>query len=227
VTNGGGSIAGVVRYTLADAVRAQRWIAPVVLFLAAVAIANSDAGPVLTTYGDTLTVLLPIGIWLTWSVVNAEDPVQADVSLVTIGSDVRFRLGKLVAAFLVCAGLAVVAVVTPFALGATATSARSVAADLVDGLVGHLLVAVLAVSAGAATTRPVIRRLAEAFYLAITFTLAEIVVPGAPPVRQLLDAFDRDHPNHLAITLSISGVETVLLSAILASIALAIARRRS
>lgn len=227
VTNSIGPITGVVRYTLVDAIRAQRWIAPVVLFLAAVAIANSDAGPALTTYADTLTVLLPVGIWLTWSVLNAEDPVQADVSMVTVGNDLRYRLGKLAAAFLACAGLSVVAIATPVAVGAAGASAGSVARVLLEGLVGHVLVAALAVAVGGVTTRPVIGRLAEAFYVAITFTLAEIVIPGAPPVRQLLGAFDRDHPHHLAITLSIAGVETLALSAILVSIALAIARRRS
>lgn len=227
MTNGGGSIAGVVRYTLADAIRAQRWIAPVVLFLAAVAIANSDAGPVLTTYADTLTVLLPIGIWLTWSVVNAEDPVQADVSLVTVGSQVRFRLGKLGAAFLVCAGLAVVAIATPVALGAAAASASTVASDLIEGVVGHLLVAVLAVAVGALTSRTVVGRLAESLYLAIAITLAEIAVPGAPPVRRLLDAFDQDHASHLTASLAVTGVETLVLAAVIVALALAIEKRRA
>ena len=223
------SVAGVVRYTWADALRAQRWIAPVVLFLIFVAIANSDAGPPLTTYADTLASLLPAGIWLTWSVLNAEDLVQADVSAVTVGSDLRYRLGRHTAAFLACACLAAVAVATPVAAGAFAggTGGRTLARDVGAGLAGHLLVAVLAVATGAVTTRPVMRRLAGAFYLATGITLAELVIPGAPPVRQLLAAFDADHPTHLAATVSVTTLETVVLAAILVATAVAIARRRS
>jgi len=87
-------VKAIVRYVAADAMRSQRWVAPVLLFAAAVLIFNTDAGPLLSTYADTAACLLPVAAWLTVVIVNAEDPVLTDVSIVTVGSDVRFRLGN-------------------------------------------------------------------------------------------------------------------------------------
>jgi hypothetical protein len=218
----------IVRYVASDAIRSQRWIPPVAIFAAFVAIANSNAGPILTTYADTLAVLFPIAIWLTWAIVGAEDPVQVDISIVTVGSALRYRLGKLLTCLLAAAIPSAVAVAIPVAVATPSSSeAGRIAGDAVAGLVGHLLVVLFAVAVGALTSRPVIRRRGWAFYAVTLVVVVDIALAHAPPVRQLLSLFDADHQGHLARSLAATGAETAALSAAAVTLALVVARRRS
>ena len=218
----------IARYVGSDAIRSQRWIPPVVVFAAFLAIANSDAGPILTTYADTLAVLFPIAIWLSWAILGAEDPVQVEISMVTVGSDIRYRLGKVLTCFLGGAALSLVAVAIPVAVAApSSTDARPIAGDATAGLVAHLIVVLFAVAVGALISRPVIRRSGWAFYGAAIVIMADIGLPDAPPVRQLLSLLDGAHPHHLASSLVAIGTETAALSAAGVALALAVARRRS
>ncbi|HEX3425727.1 MAG TPA: hypothetical protein VHT30_06320 [Acidimicrobiales bacterium] len=218
----------IVRYVASDAIRSQRWVAPVVVFAAFVAIANSNAGPMLTTYADTVAVLFPIAIWLSWAILGAEDPVQVEVSIVTVGSDIRYRVGKLLTCLVGGAILSAVAVAVPVAVAIpSATGGRGIATDAVAGLFAHLFVVLFAVGVGALTSRPVIRRSGWAFYAAILVIVADIALAHAPPVRQLLSLLDADHPRHLASSLAVTGVETAALTAAAVALAMAVARRRS
>jgi hypothetical protein len=218
----------VIRYVASDAIRSQRWIPPVVVFAAFVAIANSNPGPLLTTFADTLAVLFPIAIWLSVAILGAEDPVQIDISIVTVGSDIRYRLGKLLTCFLAGAVLSVGAVAIPVAVAVpSSTGARRIAGDAAAGLVAHLIVVLSAVAVGALISRPVIRRSGWAFYAATIVIVADIGLPDAPPVRQLLSLLDGAHPHHLASSLVAIGTETAALSAAAVALALAVARRRS
>jgi hypothetical protein len=216
---------GIVRYVAADAARSQRWVAPLLFFAAAVVIFNTDAGPLLTTYADTAACLLPVAAWLTVVVVNAEDPIQTDVSIVTVGNDIQFRLGKLVTAFLACAGLTAASVVAP--LVAHDYPGSVTAGDVAAGVAGHLLVAVLGVAVGSLGARPVIRRSGWAFLVLSAACLADIVIPHAPPTRQLLVLFDEDAPHGLARSLTANGAETLVLATAVIAVALSITRRRS
>jgi hypothetical protein len=215
----------LVRYLASDVARSQRWIAPAVLFVAAVAILNADAGPLLTTYADTATCLLPVAIWLTVVVANSEDPTQAAITSVTVGGTTRLRIGKLLVAFLADAGLALVAVLVPVIL--QTSSGGTTVGDVAAGAVAHLLVAATGVAVGAWLARPLVGRAGWVFVIGVLVVLAQTVVPHAPPTRQVLVLFDQDHPAHLAASSALIGIETIALVLVLTVGALALARARS
>jgi hypothetical protein len=218
-------VRAIVRYVADDVVHSQRWVAPFILFAAAVAIINSGSGPILATYGATAGCLLPVSTWLTMVVVNAEDPVHAQVSIVTVGNDVSYRLGKLLTAFLAGAGLAVLGVMVPVFLHDYTD--RHPASAVAAGVAGLLLVVLFGVAVGAVASRPVIARTGWALLVAAAACLADVVTAHAPPTRQLLVLFDQDHPTHLAGSLALMGAETLVIFGALTVVALALARRRT
>lgn len=211
----------LVRYVAADALRAERWAAPVLVFLAATASFNAGGGSALSCYGFTAAVLLPVALWLTVSVTNSEDPVQEAVTAVTVGSAVRVRLAKLLTAALVCAVLAAVSLVWSPVAG-NPTSAGSVLA----GAVAHAVTIAGGVGFGAVLSRPVVARLSRVVLGGTALPLLELALP-VPPLRPMLALLGDDHPSHLALPLALLAAETAVLSAALVAAALRISRQRT
>lgn len=212
----------LARYVLSDLAHGQRWVAPVLLYMAAVLILDTGSGPLLGTYGDTAACLLPVAIWLTWVSANAEDPIQAGVTAVAVGGPTRARLAKLAVAALATLPLCAFGVVVPLALGNY--SGAGGVGRIGAGLAGHVLVAWSGTAIGAWAGRPVLQRAGWVFVLAAGAVLAEILIPHCPPTRQILDIFGADHPGHLARRLGTVTAETVALIAALVAGSLATAR---
>lgn len=215
----------LVRYTAADALRAQRWVAPTLVFLAAVALFNSDAGALLTTYADTTACLLPVAAWLTVAVVDGEDPVQTAIVTATVGSDILVRLVKLLTAYLACIPLIAVATAWPLVAGDYRDPLRP--GQIAAGVAAHLIVALAGVAFGSVATKAVTRRTGWAVLLGVALCLADVTAWRDTPLRQILTAFDRDHPAHLAGSLATAAVETLAIAATFVGVAATIARRRS
>jgi hypothetical protein len=215
----------LVRYVWSDAARSQRWLAPVLLFVTACALFNSDAGPMLTTYADTVACLFVASIWMTWVVTNSEDAVLASITAVTIGGPTRLRAMKLVTAFLSCSVLGLFATALPVVLHNHPDAAT--VGHVGAGFIGHLLAAGAGVGVGSLLMQSVIRRAGWAFLVATGAFLVEILVPNCPPVRQLLVLFNDDPPRHLASSLAVCGGETAVVVGVLVAGALWVARTRS
>jgi hypothetical protein len=211
----------LVHYLAADVLRSQRWVAPLLAFLAGVAVFNVAGGPLLTTYADTATVLLPVSVWLTVVVANSEDPVQAAITAVTVGGDLRLRLAKLLAAWAGCAVVTVVAVLWPLMAGSY--SGRATGSDVAAGMAAHLLVALFGVGIGALGMRAVLGRAGYTVLAATSLCLADLLVPHAPPARRILEIFDDGAVGGLVPV----ALATAALSAGLIALSLGIARRRS
>ena len=211
----------LVRYLGADVLRSQRWVAPLLAFLGGVAIFNVGGGPLLTTYADTATVLLPISVWLTVTVANCEDPVQAAVTSVTVGGETRVRLAKLATAWAGCGVLTAVAVLWPLLVHSY--SGRATAGDVAAGVAAHLLVALFGVGVGSLGMHAVLGRAGWTVLVTTGLCLADILVPHAPPTRRILELFDDGAVGGLLpVTLA-----TVCLSVALVGASLGVARRRS
>lgn len=213
----------LVRYLAADVVRSQRWVAPLLAFLGGVAVFNMGAGSLRTTYADTATVLLAVGIWLTVVVANSEDAVQAGVTAVTVGGDARLRLGKLLTAWLACGVLTAVALLWP--LVAHSYTGRATGGEVVAGAVAHLVVAAFAVAVGSFGMRGVLPRAGWTVLFAIAVALADVLVPHAPPARRVLELSDR--PGGQAAALAGVAAATALLVALLVATSLAVTHRRA
>ncbi|MGH3803890.1 MAG: hypothetical protein ACRDTD_27920, partial [Pseudonocardiaceae bacterium] len=72
----------MARYALADYLRSQRFLPPLVAYLSFLAILNAIQGTVLPGYGASAAGLLPASVWLTLSLHNTEDALQATVTIV-------------------------------------------------------------------------------------------------------------------------------------------------
>ena len=174
----------LLRYFAADALRAQRWMAPVLLFGISAVVLGAGPGPALPVYGATSAALLPAALWLTVAVINSEDPVQAAITTVTAGSLLRARLAQAAVAFGACLPLALLGTAWPLITGHPAGLAVAAA-----GLAAHLLASAAGLAFGSVLSRPVLDRRAWAVVIGAACCLAEVLVPGAPPVGQLVHAF--------------------------------------
>ena len=92
--------AALLRYLAADALRAERWVAPLTVYLVACAAGTAVGGTALGSYGLSASLLFPVAVWVGVGVgvgvgvANAEDPVRTAVTVVTVGSALAVRLGK-------------------------------------------------------------------------------------------------------------------------------------
>jgi hypothetical protein len=213
----------LLRYLAADALRSQRWTAPLLGYAVAVAIiAPSDAAPLLPTMTMSAAALLPAALWLTVVVNHAEDPVQAHITGVTIGSLTVARLAKLGTAYLGClllTGLAMVWVLT-------STDDPITVGLLGIGLLVHLLCALAGVALGALVSRPVLPRIGATVLAGVGMCLAELLIPGMPPIHPLLTAFGDHPPANPWPTLGWVAAETIPLAVVAILAAHRVARAR-
>ncbi len=97
--------------------------------------------------------------------------------------------------------------------------------DVLAGLVGHVLAVVAGCAIGAILMRPVGERAGTTFLNATVATLAEILLPNAPPIRQLLDLFEAQAPRHVLVTMIALTLETLLAAAAVVLVVHRYARR--
>ncbi len=214
----------LVRYLAADALRAERWVPPVVLFLVTTVAGTSVGGTALGCYGFSSTVLLPVALWLTVSVVNSQDPVQTAITTVTAGSALAVRIAELAVAYLVCLGLAAFAVLYPLL-----TSHPAGRPELLAGVAGHLLTALAGVAFGSVLTRPLLSTPAWVVLSGVAVVLAELLVPGLPPFHPVGVLFSEVAPStgRLARSLVVAGIETAAGAVLLVGLGHALSRRRT
>lgn len=170
----------LVRYVLADGVRSQRVLAPVVVFGSVLAVLYAvGPSPAVSSYGATSLVLFPVAAWCAAALLGSEDPVQWQVTAVHAGGTRRASLAKVVAAVMLVAALAVAGVVLPWLFGAltipvsagSAASGGGVGAALPYfglGVLAHLAAGLPGVGIAAVWSPPAVRRIGT--------TLAGIVV---------------------------------------------------
>jgi len=214
----------VLRYVFADLLRSQRWVAPLLFGAVAIVLFNSHPDPLLAIYGNTAVALLPIGIWMTYVAVTAEDAVQAGMTAVIVGGPGRLRVAKLAAALLLGLGYAVVATATPLIVQDHTDAATP--GTVVAGLVAAATIAVFAVAVGAVVSPPLVRRRGWSVMIAAAVLVLDTAVPHAPPARALLEVFDPDHPHHLAVGITVTAIATVAISLVAVAVSTRMASRR-
>jgi hypothetical protein len=173
-------VIALVRYTLATVVLSQRFLPPVLLFLAALFIFTSrDNGPLVPVYALSSAAVFVCATWLTVAIVNAEDPVQRSVTSVTAGGSGRVLVASV---WVACGWLVVITVVGlayPLTSGqhpvGPAVFALGAAAELTSGCTG--------VAIGLLCSRLVIRRAGWSALTALAAVLAFLLVPHLPPIN--------------------------------------------
>ena len=200
----------LVNYIAKDVGRSLRWVAPVPLFVAALAVIAPNTGSVLPTYASSALLLFFVATWLTITICNNEDPVQRDVTSVAAGGLSRLRLAKLLTAYLAVIGLSALALIGPplASLGTTTLG------DLAVGAGGHLLSGLAGVSLGAVLSRPLVHRTAWAVLITVVVGFGDIAVPDAPPLRQLSTLLNRQPSSALGIPMALLAGETIVIAVV-------------
>lgn len=213
----------LIRYSLGDTFRTQRWIAPVLCLVAIDAVACAQAGSALPTYGALATALLFVGTWLTVVVVNSEDPVQQTITEACAGSRTKVRLAKLLLGFVLCVLLGVLAMVPPTILAGGGLSIRNLSA----GFFAQVIAALAAVALGGLCSRPIVRRHATSVLIGLLVGLAALLLPNGVPSRQLLVLFDKTGQFGLVLPMLAIGLETLVLCLVAIVVSMRLSYRRA
>lgn len=202
----------LVRYTLSTVLLSQRYLPPVLLFLAILAVFTSrDDGSLVPVYALCSAAVFVCGTWLTVATVNTEDPVRRSITVVNAGGTGRVLVASVWVAFGWCALIVVIGLLYPLTSGhhpvGPAVFALGAAAELTGGCTG--------VAVGLLCSRLVIRRTGYSVLAALGAILLLLLVPGLPPVNPVfhLLAGHRSAGSLLAPVLAFGAVSVVLVTA--------------
>ncbi|WP_406012793.1 ABC transporter [Streptomyces sp. NBC_00984] len=211
----------LLRYQTALLVRSQRWLAPVLLYVAFVGIGVQWGQPVLDSLGYAAAGLLPVTAWLVQLCVNQEPPAARTVTAAVVGSP-RAHLASLLAA-LGCAGLlGVAATLTVLLISRPAGTDNTVRVALLPaGIAGLLAVAccvLLGAVAGALCTRPLLLRRGWSVAGTVPAALLALVTSGSPANSAVTDLVtgSRTGTVHLPVLLFVVAAALAAAAAALA-----------
>jgi hypothetical protein len=204
------------RYVFASVVLSQRYLPPILLFFAALAVGTSGgSGPLLHSYAFCLFAVTACSTWLTAAVVNHESPVQRQVVIVTAGSAARVLIMTVAVAFTGSLFMVALGLVYPILAGRHAVTAGVVTA----GAVAELSAALLGVALGLLTSRLVIPRLGVAVLVGVGVFLVLAIVRQVSPLAALVRLLDNASAP-AAITGQLAGL-TAISAAVFAAAAMA------
>jgi hypothetical protein len=176
-------VIALIRYTSATMLHSQRYLAPVLLFMAALGVSSSnDSGPLAPIYGLCGGALFVCATWFTIALISVEDPVHRAIIVVSAGHSGRVLLASVSVAVISCLILAALGVVLPLLVG----THRVEAADLALGVEAQLTGACAGIAIGLLCSRLVIRRQGYALIVAFALVMVALWVRGLPPVNALL-----------------------------------------
>lgn len=212
----------LIRYSLASMLHAQRYLAPVLLFLAILAVLTiNDQGSLAAVYVVCAGGLFVCSAWLTITLINMEDPVHRAVTIVNAGRSRTVLIATTCLALIVCLALTGVGMVFPLFSGRHVVTA----AGLVVGLEAQLACVFVGVGVGLLCSRLVIGRPGYSLVVALILVMVLPLTPGLPPVNPMLKLMSNGRPaaelvtpvtGYLAISvvlLLVAGTVTQLVAA--------------
>lgn len=176
-------MSALVRYQLALLVRSQRWLPPLLVYAAVLAVTLRPGDPVLDALGLATAALLPVAAWLV-RVCATLEPSAARACAAAASSPGRVHFAALLAALaaatvLGVAGLGVSAwIADPY--GTDRQTSVSQGAALGAGLLAMLTCALTGGAVGALCNRPVLHGTAWAVPATVTAAAAVLVVGASP-----------------------------------------------
>ncbi|ADI06192.1 ABC transporter ATP-binding protein [Streptomyces bingchenggensis BCW-1] len=146
---GGRALPALLRYQAALLARSQRWVPPVVLYGAFMAIGVMAGQPILDSFGYAAAALLPIAAWLVRVCVNNE-PAAARNCAAAAAGPARVHLSSVVTGLAAAAVLGVVGALFVALISDPKTSDQRIDVSLWDATAAGLLAALTCVLLGAA-----------------------------------------------------------------------------
>ncbi|MFF8501027.1 ABC transporter [Streptomyces anulatus] len=173
----------LLRYQAALLARSQRWLAPLLLYAAVLAVGVRSGQPVLGSLGVVAAAVLPVTAWAVHLCVAQEPPAARTVASAAAGPR-RVHLAALLTATGCAAALAVVAgaVVLLISSPVTDDGTRAVSRPSASlaGLLAVLCCVLLGAAVGALSTRPVPLGRGWSVAAAVLGSLLALVTTGSP-----------------------------------------------
>lgn len=202
----------LVRYSLATVLHSQRYLAPVLLFLAALAVGTSNgSGPIVPSYALCAAALFICSAWFTVTLLNLDDPISRAITVVNAGRSRSVLIAAVIAASLGSLLMAVVGLVFPLLTGDHQVSGT----DLVVGAEAEVCCALTGIAVGLVCSRLVIRRPGYSLLAALALVMIMLLVRGLPPVNPMFRLMSGDTPPADLVG-PITGYTAVALALLLA-----------
>lgn len=209
----------VMRFVAASCIASQRWVAPVVVFAIGIAATFAADGSPLGNAAEGAALLFPIAAWITVATLNDEDPSQRAITTAASGSRARARSAKLAVAGTVCLALTGLSILIAAVRSTNALTFGSLSA----ALLAHLIAATAGIALGTICAAPIVSRNGSALLTIAIVTIADLVLPKAPPEHLLLSALAGDAAPRWSLVALAAG-ETAVLSAGLLALSSRLAR---
>jgi len=178
----------VARYVLGDMLRSQRFVVPLIVYVAALGVLfGGDPGPAPAAWPVSALALYPISAWLAITTAGAEDPVARHVTVAAAGGPGVVARGVLLVCLLADVVLAAAAAVRPV-LPVITVLYPYAPTELVGAFLAHLGVAATGTAVGLLCARPVIERVGWSFLVAAAVVVVTGVTPWLPPVGTAVKA---------------------------------------
>ncbi|MFG2498101.1 ABC transporter [Streptomyces sp. NPDC048441] len=173
----------LLHYQSALLLRSQRWLAPVILYAAFLAVGVQSGQPVLDSLAYAAAALLPVAAWLVRICVTNEPPAARSCAAAAVGpwrAHLACLLSACFAAIVLGAvATAVVAMISDAASTDHRTAVNRIAASGA-GLLAMLVSAFLGTAIGAVTSWPLLRSPGRAIGVLLLAALLALVTTGSP-----------------------------------------------
>lgn len=170
-------------YQSALLVRSQRWLAPVILYAAFLAVGVQSGQPVLDSLAYAAAALLPVAAMLVRICVTNEPPAARSCTAAAVGPW-RAQLACLLSAFLASAVLGAVATLVVAVISDPASTDHRTAVNRLGasaaGLLAMLVSVLVGTAIGAVTSWPLMRSPGRAVSVMLLASLLSLVTTGSP-----------------------------------------------
>lgn len=175
----------VARYLTADVARSQRFLLPLLVHGAVLAVLfGGDPGPPPGPWAVSALAVYPAAAWLTVVVANTEAPEQRAVTIASAGGPARVTAATLLVALAGGLVLSALSVLVP----AVVSRYPYPAAVLLAGALAHVACAATGTGLGLLVARPVVRRIGWSFCIGVAVVMATAVQPWLPPAGSAVEA---------------------------------------
>lgn len=173
----------LLTYQSALLLRSQRWLAPVILYAAFLAVGVQSGQPVLDSLAYAAAALLPVAAWMVRICVSNEPPAARSCTSAAAGPR-RAQLACLLSAFLATAVLGAVATLVVAVISDPASTDHRTAVNRLAasgaGLIAMLVSALVGTAVGAVTSWPLMRSPGRAIPVMLLASLLALVTTGSP-----------------------------------------------
>ncbi|MEU6085362.1 ABC transporter [Streptomyces sp. NPDC047085] len=173
----------LLRYQADLLLRSQRWLPPVILYAAFLAVGVQSGQPVLDSLGYTAAALLPVAAWLVRICVTGE-PDAARACVAAARGPARAHLACLLTALIASALLGVAATLVVTLISDPASNGHRIHVPPLRagtaGLLATLSCALVGSAIGALTNRPLLRSTGRAVPTMLLAALLSVVLAGSP-----------------------------------------------